>query len=247
VRAFRATNDIRLSHKKNKSPGQKSGGGTKQVNSTVVSRTAHASAQHRAALKSGVTFGRPSKPSTPIGRVLTNGFARDWIEAQQKRRSDEKRMQRNSTKKTQLVPQHTRASLGHQKVRAAPASGAAASRFKMRRFKNVPSRVAIPPTRKRRNKNNNNNNNKAMQSQQQQQQFATSTVAAVAAPPQQQLQQSLGSGPVGTATPRVDETAIPFDEVHGAGPIEAVGGAAPMAVTFQHEQQQQQPGQEMDI
>jgi len=92
----------------------------------------------------GTTFGRPSKPSTPIGNVLCNVYQRDWITEQRHadvQDSKEKTVIKRSGKLGKFATsQHTRASLGHQKVAAAPAPAP----FKLARFADVPSRVRIP-------------------------------------------------------------------------------------------------------
>lgn len=109
---------------------------------------------HDARLKSGATitkgaapqldqfftYGRPSKPSTPIHDVLTNSFQRNAIlEARRRAAAEEARRLRNEGSKAGKFgnSQHTRASLGHMKIKAPEAR----EPFKLEKFKAVGPRI----------------------------------------------------------------------------------------------------------
>ena len=109
---------------------------------------------HDARLKSGATitkgaapqldqfftYGRPSKPSTPIHDVLTNSFQRNAIlEARRRAAAVEARRLRNEGSKAGKFgnSQHTRASLGHMKIKAPEAR----EPFKLEKFKQVGPRI----------------------------------------------------------------------------------------------------------
>lgn len=91
------------------------------------------------------TFGRPTnRPTTPISLVLTNTYQRQWIE-DRRQLSNEEHVESRAIQQAGKwgkfkQSQHTRASLGHQKVRAPPP----ASPFKLKRFTEVESRVQLP-------------------------------------------------------------------------------------------------------
>jgi len=92
----------------------------------------------------GTTFGKPSKPSTPVGNVLANMYQRTWIQEQrdQARKDAAKQSTRTAARvsKAKNAAVHTRASLGHKKVEAAPPPPP----FKLQRFTEIPSRVKLP-------------------------------------------------------------------------------------------------------
>lgn len=91
-------------------------------------------------LDPSATFGRPSKPSTPIHDVLTNTFQRNAIIQARRSAADAeaRRLAAESSKAGKFgSSQHTRASLGHMKIRA-PASRAP---FKLNKFQQVPPRI----------------------------------------------------------------------------------------------------------
>jgi len=86
------------------------------------------------------TFGRPSKPSTPIHDVLNNTFQRNAIiEAQRAQAEAEARRNKAEGSKAGKFgsSQHTRASLGHMKIRAPPAR----EPFKLEKFRQVGPRI----------------------------------------------------------------------------------------------------------
>jgi hypothetical protein len=85
-------------------------------------------------------FGRPSKPSTPIHDVLTNTFQRNAILESTRHQAFVHAMKvKEEGAKTGKFgqSQHTRASLGHMKIRAPPAR----EPFKMEKFKEVGPRI----------------------------------------------------------------------------------------------------------
>lgn len=86
------------------------------------------------------TYGRPSKPSTPIHDVLNNSFQRNAI-ADARRAAAEaeaRRLRQEGAKAGKFgASQHTRASLGHMKIRAPPAR----EPFKLDKFKQVGPRI----------------------------------------------------------------------------------------------------------
>jgi hypothetical protein len=86
------------------------------------------------------TFGRPSKPSTPIHDVLNNAFQRNAI-LEARRLAAEAEARRNKAEGTKAgkfgASQHTRASLGHMKIRAP----AAREPFKLEKFRQVGPRI----------------------------------------------------------------------------------------------------------
>lgn len=115
---------------------------------------AHFRTTHDARLKTGATltkaspkkhdpnftFGKPSKPSTPIHDVLNNTFQRNAIIAAQRAQAfrDAQREAEENAKAGKFgQSQHTRASLGHMKIRAPPAR----EPFKLEKFKNVGPRI----------------------------------------------------------------------------------------------------------
>jgi hypothetical protein len=81
-------------------------------------------------------YGRPSPASVPIADLINNSYQRKAITMKRARRADLEMRKPRKTNFTQTS--HTRASLGHTKV-AAPAPK---PMFKMKKFQNVPSRVA---------------------------------------------------------------------------------------------------------
>ena len=86
------------------------------------------------------TYGRPSKPSTPIHDVLNNTFQRNAIAAARRQADFEaaQREQQESSKAGKFgQSQHTRASLGHMKIRAPDAR----EPFKLQKFKDVGPRI----------------------------------------------------------------------------------------------------------
>jgi hypothetical protein len=99
-----------------------------------------------------MTFGRPSRPSTPIHAVICNAYQRSWIEEQRQRSASAGANGASGNKANRSIGRfgssaHTRASLGHMKVEAP----AAPQPFKMKRFANVQSKLAqaaTAPTRR---------------------------------------------------------------------------------------------------
>lgn len=93
-----------------------------------------------AQLDPNFTYGRPSKPSTPIHDVLNNSFQRNAI-ADARRAAAEaeaRRLRQEGAKAGKFgASQHTRASLGHMKIRAPPAR----EPFKLEKFKQVGPRI----------------------------------------------------------------------------------------------------------
>lgn len=86
------------------------------------------------------TFGRPSKPSTPIHDVLNNTFQRNAIVAARRAAAfaeAEREAKENAKSGKFGQSQHTRASLGHMKIRAPPAR----EPFKLDKFKQVGPRI----------------------------------------------------------------------------------------------------------
>jgi hypothetical protein len=86
------------------------------------------------------TYGRPSKPSTPIHDVLNNTFQRNAIIAARRQAAFEaaqREQQENSKAGKFGQSQHTRASLGHMKIRAPDAR----EPFKLAKFKEVGPRI----------------------------------------------------------------------------------------------------------
>lgn len=81
-------------------------------------------------------FGRPSPPCPPISDCLNNSYQRKWVEEQRTLRTAavEQKRQLKYARAT-----HTRASLGHTKVRAPEVDKLA--NFRLKQFQNVPSRV----------------------------------------------------------------------------------------------------------
>ena len=116
VAAFRSTHDARLK------------------NSASLTRGAAPQ------LDPSFTYGRPSKPSTPIHDVLTNSFQRNAIvEARRQAALTEARRAREEAARPGQFgsSQHTRASLGHMKLLAPPAK----EPFKLEKFKQVTPRI----------------------------------------------------------------------------------------------------------
>jgi len=105
------------------------------------------------------TFGRPSKPSTPIHDVLTNTFQRNAI-IEAKRNAAFAAAARSQAEGARAgkfgQSQHTRASLGHMKIRAPPAR----EPFKLEKFKQVQPRIG-PQGLSISNNNNSSNANGA--------------------------------------------------------------------------------------
>lgn len=92
------------------------------------------------ALDPSFTYGRPSKPSTPIHDVLNNTFQRNAIVAARRQAAFDaaQREQQESSKAGKFgQSQHTRASLGHMKIRAPDARAP----FKLQKFKDVGPRI----------------------------------------------------------------------------------------------------------
>jgi len=83
-------------------------------------------------------FGRPSKPSTPINSLLCNSYQRNWIASQRQTAKAEEEVSAKKQKKQPAA--HTRASLGHVKVK----KDAPKKPFKLKQFVNVESRVKMP-------------------------------------------------------------------------------------------------------
>jgi hypothetical protein len=92
-------------------------------------------------LKPDVTFGKASRPSTPIAGVLSHSYGRQYVSTQQKKDRDDQAKTRDLKHKVMARSfQHTKASQGHQRG----PEQAAAKPFKMKRFENVESRVKLP-------------------------------------------------------------------------------------------------------
>lgn len=120
------------------------------------------------ALPADATFGRPSKPSTPIHDVISNAFQRNAIVAARRAQeeAEARRLAHEQSKAGRWgQSQHTRASLGHMKIQAPPA----AAPFKLERFKNVGSKIGYQG---RGTVSINQTMQQAQQTQQQQQQQA---------------------------------------------------------------------------
>jgi len=121
ISQFRSTNDIRLRSGPNASLNR--GGKLTDV------------------LDPNITFGKPSKATTPINDVICNSYQRQWIAdqraLQEKRERQEANQKANKQKGSSM---HTRASLGHMKV-VAPLPKPV---FKMAKFANVGARIAMP-------------------------------------------------------------------------------------------------------
>jgi len=118
---FRAVNDIRLRSGPNASLNR--GGKFSDI------------------LDNNITFGKPSKPSTPINDVICNSYQRQWIQEQRALQEKRERQAANAkANKQKGSSMHTRASLGHMKVVAPPPKPV----FKMAKFANVGARIAIP-------------------------------------------------------------------------------------------------------
>lgn len=83
---------------------------------------------------SSTIFGRPSPQSAPISDLLNNNYQRTWIQGQRYQREMKSTKQRPYARS-----QHTKASLGHTKVRAPPPK----KMFKLKQFENVPSRISM--------------------------------------------------------------------------------------------------------
>jgi len=113
IAVFRQQNDIRLKQGPIKS---QTGNALTRPNSSSI-------------------FGRPSPASAPIDDLLNNSYQRGWIQEQRALKMASTR-QRGGMRYAQS--QHTRASLGHTKIRAPHPR----PRFKLRQFENVRSRVA---------------------------------------------------------------------------------------------------------
>lgn len=133
-------------------------------------------------LDQSFTYGRPSKPSTPIHDVLTNSFQRNAIlDARRRAAAEEARRLRNEGSKAGKFgsSQHTRASLGHMKLKAPEAR----EPFKLEKFKAVGPRIGYqglstgaaqqqqsPQQQQQQQQYDSYDNEQAQQSQQQQQQ-----------------------------------------------------------------------------
>lgn len=131
---FRKANDIRKNKKKTRKPIAAL---QNRNNQHIVDKISTVQSRDASVGVSAVpTYGRPSKPSTPIINLITNSYQRNWIVNQHSTKANVQK-----TKKTRAwkysAAQHTKASIGHTK-QAAPAPKA---RFKLAQFKNVPSKV----------------------------------------------------------------------------------------------------------
>lgn len=116
VATFRRTNDIRIGQGYAQSPVASEDPGIYYPNASTV-------------------FGKPSPAPQSIGALLNNTYQRRWVQEQR----DYKRAGGAEATRKPLnfaYSQHTRASLGHTKVRAAPP----APLFKMAQFQNVRSK-----------------------------------------------------------------------------------------------------------
>ena len=124
IAAFRTTHDARQG-KAHGSPSATRGAGAAIVSSVP---------------DPNATFGRPSKPSTPIHDVLTNSFQRAAI-VEARRVAEEAEARRLAAEGSKAgkfgASQHTRASLGHMKI-AAPL---AKEPFKLAKFQAVAPRI----------------------------------------------------------------------------------------------------------
>jgi len=83
-------------------------------------------------------FGRPTRPSTPFGDLVSHGFRYDWVMTAE---PAESAVQRMKPKK----PTPTRSSLGHaaasKEKLAVSNAGAAESQWKMKQFSNVSAKI----------------------------------------------------------------------------------------------------------
>ena len=124
------------------------------------------------------TYGRPSKPSTPIHDVLNNTFQRNAIIAARRQAEFEaaqREQQENSKAGKFGQSQHTRASLGHMKIRAPDAR----EPFKLAKFKDVGPRIGAQGL-------STGNAAPALQSQPAQQYFSDQQEVELQRSPQQQ-------------------------------------------------------------
>lgn len=81
------------------------------------------------------SFGRPTRPSTPFGDLMSHGFRYDWV--MQTESADAVAQARRPKKPTQ-----TKASMGHAEASAARRAGKAeAAQWKMKKFANIPAKV----------------------------------------------------------------------------------------------------------
>ena len=81
------------------------------------------------------SFGRPTRPSTPFGDLMSHGFRYDWV--MQTESADDVMKARKMKK-----PSQTKASLGHAKGASAKLKDEeAVVAWKMKKFANVPAKV----------------------------------------------------------------------------------------------------------
>ena len=81
------------------------------------------------------SFGRPTRPSTPFGDLMSHGFRYDWV--MQTESADAVAQARRPKKPTQ-----TKASMGHANASAARRAGKEeAAQWKMKKFASIPAKV----------------------------------------------------------------------------------------------------------
>jgi hypothetical protein len=88
-------------------------------------------------------FGRPSKPSTPLHDILTHSFQRQAILANREKEAREADKRRSKRLSRREPSSPTRASLGHTKKENGQVENQQndVSKFVMKRFANIPSKV----------------------------------------------------------------------------------------------------------